>query len=984
MGGLSGQSVTGLSSIIVKRPVLWPPDEGKVEQRSANTPVMLNDPNDVFIIEAGAIDVFSAPPLRPSGDGHGNVLGARRYLWTSSEGDVLFGFDAGEGAHVLVGVCAPDTRLRRLKYSEVEARLHKEDYLFLPMVEALVSRLAGAMVLRPELDHILKAGESYTLERDQTGGTLGGLVWVRLRTGQARFGGLPSRILTAEDPPLPLHKGMWLEGGGDEAVLDVMDSDQCLHSGQAFRGLSLLRSLFGTVVANIARMEDAAELDRLARKAEAEKQMRARGLAGLVSVLRGPILEATLSTEDPALVRACRLVGEPDKIEFRAPPSWETSGRVRDPLAALCRASRVRSRRVSLRGEWWKTDSGHLLAFIEQTEAPVAVLYTRKGYEIVDPDTMTRTRVDKAVAATLNWEAYAFYRPLPDEPVDGRGLLRRVLEEAKPDLIFIVWLAIAAGLLTLLIPMATERMVGQLVPSALRNQVWTLGLSVLGVHVGIALFNLTRAFTLVRIEGKTNASVQAAVVDRMLALPVPFFRDNPVGELAGRALTINAARAVLTGAAAVTVLAGIQSILYFILLLYYNWRLGLVAIAMLVITVLLSVWVAKRAVHFDRQNLAVQGKVSALVFQMIGGIAKLRVAAAEGRLFSKWTHQFRLSVELAQQGRSYKNLIKLYNDLLPMLSSLVLFWIAGYLVRNGHTIDTATFLAFNAAYGSMFAALAQVGDTIVSIMSVQPIIERAAPILGTVPEVEASKPDPGALTGRIEACHLTFAYKKDGPLVLDDVSINAAPGEYIALVGPSGSGKSTLFRMLLGFEHPNSGVIYYDGQDLNAVDLSGVRSQIGVVLQNSRLISGSVFDNIVGSAPLSMEDAWAAAEMAGFAAEIKEMPMGMHTVVSEGGGNLSGGQQQRLLIARALVRRPRILYFDEATSALDNRVQELVSQSLDRLNATRVVIAHRLSTIKNADRIYVIDKGKVAQSGSFAELGAQKGMFAELMARQRL
>ena len=777
---------------------------------------------------------------------------------------------------------------------------------------------------------------------------------------------------------------MWLEGVADETQIDITDSDTCLASGQAFAGLTLLRSLFGTVVANIARQENSAELDRLSRKAENERQMRARGLAGLVAVLRGPMLETQVSTEDTALVRACRLVGQREHIEFKGPPSWETQGRVRDPLASICRTSRVRSRRVTLRGEWWNTDSGNLLAFIDKTEAPVALLFTKKGYEIIDPESMTRTPVTRTVAETLNWEAYAFYRPLPDVPIDGRGLIKRIQEETQGDLKFIFLMAMLAGLLTLLVPLATERMLGQLVPSALRDQVWMLGLALVGVHIGIALFNLTRAYTLVRLEGRANASIQAAVIDRMLALPVPFFRDNPVGELAGRALTINAARAVLTGSAAVTVLAGIASVLYLILLVYYNWRLSLVALAMMLISLWLTWSMAKRAVQLDRENLALQGKVASLVFQMIAGIAKLRVAAAEGRLFSKWAELFKGNTELAQRARSYKNVIKAYNDLLPLLSSLALFWIAGYLVRNGHDLDTASFLAFNAAYGSLFAALAQVGDTIVNIMGVRPIIERAAPILGTVPEVEASKPDPGALTGRVEASHVTFSYKKDGPLVLDDVTVSAVPGEYIAIVGPSGSGKSTLFRMLLGFEKPGSGAIYYDGQDLNSVDLSGVRSQVGVVLQNSRLISGSVFDNIVGSAPLSMEDAWTAAEMAGFDAEIKEMPMGMHTVVSEGGGNLSGGQQQRLLIARALVRRPRILYFDEATSALDNRVQEVVTQSLDRLNATRVVIAHRLSTIKNADRIYVIDKGKVTQSGTFAELGAQKGLFAELMARQRI
>jgi NHLM bacteriocin system ABC transporter ATP-binding protein len=457
-----------------------------------------------------------------------------------------------------------------------------------------------------------------------------------------------------------------------------------------------------------------------------------------------------------------------------------------------------------------------------------------------------------------------------------------------------------------------------------------------------------------------------------------------VGELAGRVLSVNAARAVLTGSAAVTVLAGVSSTLYFILLVYYNWRLALLALAIVVLSLVLVWSIAKKTADLQRENLAVQGKVNALVFQMIYGIPKLRVAAAESRLFAKWTSAFRVNAELNHQVRHHKDVMKVYNGQLSFLASLLLFAVAGYLVRNGHQLDTATFVAFNAAFGALFASLTQLSDTVVGIMGVAPIVERASPILETVPEVQASKPDPGALTGRIEAGHVTFAYKKDGPLVLDDVSISAMPGEYIAIVGPSGSGKSTIFRMLLGFEQPSSGVIYYDGQDLGSVDLSGVRSQTGVVLQNSRLIKGSVFDNIVGSAPLNAEDAWAAAAMSGLEDEIRDMPMGLHTVVAEGGSNLSGGQQQRLLIARALVRKPRILFFDEATSALDNRVQEQVSASLDRLNATRIVIAHRLSTIRNADRIYVVDKGKVIQCGSFHELAAEKGMFAALIARQTL
>jgi ATP-binding cassette subfamily C protein len=204
----------------------------------------------------------------------------------------------------------------------------------------------------------------------------------------------------------------------------------------------------------------------------------------------------------------------------------------------------------------------------------------------------------------------------------------------------------------------------------------------------------------------------------------------------------------------------------------------------------------------------------------------------------------------------------------------------------------------------------------------------------------------------------------------------------VAIVGASGSGKSTLFRMLLRFETPESGSIYYDRRDLATLDVQALRQQIGVVLQNGRIRAGSIHKNIVGTANLTVEEAWEAARMAGLDADIEAMPMGMQTVLGEGGGSLSGGQRQRLLIARALVRRPRILLFDEATSALDNTTQDTVSRSMDNLRSTRVVIAHRLSTIQRADWIYVMEKGQVVQQGAYRELLAQEGPFAELARRQ--
>jgi ATP-binding cassette subfamily C protein len=298
------------------------------------------------------------------------------------------------------------------------------------------------------------------------------------------------------------------------------------------------------------------------------------------------------------------------------------------------------------------------------------------------------------------------------------------------------------------------------------------------------------------------------------------------------------------------------------------------------------------------------------------------------------------------------------------------------------TMTTGTFLAFNAAFAIFMTGVTTLSNTLIDMLEIGVLWEHAKPIVDELPEVDLNKADPGRLSGYVKLDHVTFRYREDGPLNLDDVTIEAKPGEFIAFVGPSGSGKSTTLRMLLGFDVPEQGTVYYDGQDLSGLDVGAVRRQLGVVLQNGRINSESVFENISGGALIGMEEAWDAARMAGFAEDIENMPMGIHTVISEGGANLSGGQRQRLLIARALVLKPRIIFFDEATSALDNRTQAIVSESLDRMKVTRIAIAHRLSTIRNADRIYVIEAGRVVQQGTFKELASQEGMFAKLIAKQ--
>jgi NHLM bacteriocin system ABC transporter ATP-binding protein len=393
-------------------------------------------------------------------------------------------------------------------------------------------------------------------------------------------------------------------------------------------------------------------------------------------------------------------------------------------------------------------------------------------------------------------------------------------------------------------------------------------------------------------------------------------------------------------------------------------------------------------VRKQRRQEELDGDINSLTVELINGVAKLRVAAAEERAFAAWAKQYSQRAKLQSGIKRVDDSLSVFNEALPLISSVLMFWFAILFIEmaeakgNPSGLTAGTFLAFNAAFTIFISGAIDISNTLTDILEIVPLWERARPIVQSELEADPKKADPGRLQGRIALEHITFRYREDGPLTLDDVTIHAEPGEFVAIVGPSGSGKSTVFRLLLGFETPLSGTVYYDGQDLAGLDIQAVRRQLGVVLQNVRISSAPIFDSISAGALVTLDEAWEAARMAGFDADIKVMPMGMHTVISEGGTNLSGGQRQRLLIARALVLKPKIILMDEATSALDNQTQTIVTDSLDRLNATRIVIAHRLSTIRNADRIYVVEAGRVVQVGTFDELVEQEGLFARLVARQ--
>jgi NHLM bacteriocin system ABC transporter ATP-binding protein len=409
-----------------------------------------------------------------------------------------------------------------------------------------------------------------------------------------------------------------------------------------------------------------------------------------------------------------------------------------------------------------------------------------------------------------------------------------------------------------------------------------------------------------------------------------------------------------------------------------------VALAVALVACLATLTVGVLTVRQERALQHLKGVLLGLTVQLITGVSKLRVAGAEARAFVVWGRLFRQQQHARQRHQSIADTLTVLNAMLPTVAAVGLFWCAIRLFETTEAsgLTAGTFVAFHAAFGLFLSGVTSLSTTLIDVLDVTTLWERARPIMEATPEVHTGQNDPGRLTGTLALEHITFRYRESGPVILDDVSLHAAPGEFIALVGPSGSGKSTLLRLLLGFETPEAGAVFYNGQDLSQLDVRAVRRQVGSVLQQSTLMAGTIFEHIAGSALITHEDAWEAVRAAGLAEDIAALPMGLHTFVSEGGSNLSGGQRQRLLIARALVGKPAIVLFDEATSALDNRTQAVVTASLERLQVTRVVIAHRLSTIQAADRIYVLAGGRVVQQGTFAELARHAGLFAQLMARQ--
>ena len=652
-----------------------------------------------------------------------------------------------------------------------------------------------------------------------------------------------------------------------------------------------------------------------------------------------------------------------------------------DQMEYLFRPHGIMYRPVKLEKGWYKNASGAMLGKMKTGEA-VALLPDRLGlYGFFDPATRKRVRLNRKTQDLLEEDAYCFYKPFPLKKIGVRDLIQYIVGTVSPStIVCVILITLCATLVGMITPRITKLLFSDVLESG--SAILLLSIAVLYVCTSLSLLMIggIKSLLINRINTEMNLSVQAATMARILSLPADFFKNYSSGEITTRAQYINSLCQTLVQTFLSTGLTSIFSLVYITQIFVYARELVIPALCITLVTLLISIVTSLVQMKINKKQMELSGEMSGMTYQIITGVQKIKLSGSEKRVFSRWLNHYAEEAKLTYNPPKFLLFNGVISTAISLAGTIVMYFFA---VKSG--VSIADYTAFNAAYGMLSGALMSVAGIALTAARIKPVIDMAKPIMDAEPEISEGKHIVTKVSGGIELSNVSFRYEDNSPLVVNDLSLKIKPGQYVAIVGKTGCGKSTLLRLLLGFEKPQKGAIYYDGKDINTLDLKSLRKKIGVVTQNGKLFQGDIYSNIVISAPyLSVDDAWKAAEIADIAEDIRRMPMGMHTVISEGAGGISGGQKQRLMIARAVAPNPKVLMFDEATSALDNITQKKVSEALDGLKCTRIVIAHRLSTIKQCDRIIVLDGGKIAEDGTYDELLAKKGCFYELVERQRL
>ena len=967
---------------------------GEAVPGGANQALELDNADIAWFVESGALDVFAVEPWKSD-----RVVVASRlkHVFRARPGQMVFGLDAGartgDGSW-LVAKGTAGSRLRRVRLSELQdSGLDTE---WAGRVDAWVIGLTAAVTrdiaLRPAIGKRLSRATDLELASGHVIAAQRGVIWVAPLEDQADDAGAATWLDTEEVggngvPLVPLTSTAWLTAERPVALRAVTSAQLAgarrLSAALAeFHRLILRVELLNRKLLAADAANAALEWSRHQRVSEGSAR---HGLFGILKrSVSGGVLGSSRNDApetDAALPRALDAIGAWEGITFRAPRRRPASPDPGPALEDFLHASGIRGRQVALPAEdrWWRGDAGALLGFLRDGGEPVALLPAAYGgYRIVYPDGRRR-RVNAARARSLRPDAWAFHRPLPDRHPPGKAdLLRLAVPRPVPDLVRLLLLGVLVGMVMLAPSIVMGMLADDAIPGASARLLIQSTLLLAALAIIGALLRTLQGTTLLKLEARAALRLDTAVQDRLFKLPSSFARRFTTGDLVTRATTFRVLRDRVSGVVVHSLLSVIFLLPAFGLLFFYSPAVGWLSLAMGLATLLIGGALGMKQIEPQRRRYAASRRLASIVHQFIGGVAKIRTSGAQESAFAIWARCYREQQQAHLEVGAYDDHLVALGTAVPAFVGGGLFWIASH----GGLGGVGSFLTVYAASMVFYVAVTRLGESFAALATILPGLEQVQPLLAHETEGVASG-EVVDLRGAVSLDNVSYRYGDEGPLVLQDVSMRAEPGEFVAVVGGSGAGKSTLLRLALGLAEPSAGTVTYDGRDLRRLDAASIRSRVGVVMQDGDLLEGTVRSAIVGfSNDLGLEDAWRAARLAAVDKDIAAMPMGMHTLVGEGGATLSGGQAQRIRLAAALVRNPRALFLDEATNWLDNRRQAEVIANLERLNMTRVVIAHRLSTIRHANRIYVLAGGRLVQQGTFDELAAVEGTFRDMVRRQ--
>ncbi len=954
-------------------------DPGK---SGANQYFVMAQPESVWFVCSGRVDVFSVQ-LKNS-----QPAGSRFFLFTAGQGELLFGMSSIQfgNEQALLAVPSVDAEIIITNISDIKDLMKQPAYfdtlvwLFDTWIDHLSSGISKD--LNPRTDLLIENSASFNLDDNIKFRSRKNIFWIDFISGNALFLGMKEIKETGERSKFPLSNDSWLQTTEPSNIksfttYEIILQDDFWKHLENFYEIIFFCDFLNT------RLNTADEFNRLKEKAVHTKRVKSNALLKIAAVINDKLRKNHIEIGQDPLLTACKFVADYSGISIVPPPKPKDEDVTPLSFNEIIRASRFRTRKVKLDGKWWEHDNGALLGFTQEKGLPVALVPKSAGkYEYISAGEQIRGPVTAETASKLATEAHQFYRPFPDHAIKVSDLLKFGFSSCARDIILMILVGLTGGILTVLVPILTGNIFDEVIPKSDYHQLYVFSLIIFCSIIAITIFQLVRSFSMIRIETKLDFLLQSAIWDRLLNLPLPFFRKYQAGELAAKANSIMLLRKILSDTVIYSVLGSIFLVFNFILMFFYDASLALYIFGLALLSWFFIYFIGRKIQKRQEIIIPLSNKIFGMMIQMLSSISKIRIAGAEVHAFGQWAEKYAVNKRQTYEVRKLYQWYMLFTAFWPLLITVFVFAVIANQIPN--TLSTGEFMAFYTAMTVSVASFLQLGLAGISLFMAIPLLESIRPILETLPENVSIKAEIKDLKGEIEVSNVSFRYNPESPLALDNVSIQIQPGEFVAIVGASGSGKSTLLRLLLGFESPEIGSVFYDRQDLSSFDPGSVRRQAGTVLQQTQLAPGNILTNITGVTDATFEDAWEAVRNVGLDEDIKLMPMGMYTVITAGLSTISGGQRQRIMIARAIVKKPRFLFFDEATSTLDNKTQKIVSESLQKLQATRVVIAHRLTTIEHADKIYLMERGKIVETGSYAELINKGGKFSELVKRQMI